>query len=206
MTGLLVPRNDDSRVIVGQLLTFDANAGKWSLSGKPLPHDWRLLVIGTTAAAQQWHGGKTIDTVWADEGRDLHEICEEGNAAIPQSEWELSQDGKAKPPWSVSCIVYLVDPQTAKKFTIAAATVGERIATEILSDQIAAMRKLRGSDVLPEIVLGVDTFPTRFGGRKPRPDFDVKVWRSLGKETTQLALPAVSEPTSGELFDDSIPF
>jgi hypothetical protein len=204
MNGLLVPRTDDNRVIVGQLLTFDANAGRWLLNGKPPPADLRLLVVGTTAVAQHWQDGKVISSVW---DGDLAEVCEEGNEAIPREEWEDSPDGKKKAPWSVSSVVYLVDMSTAKKLTVAAATVGQRIAVEILSDQIATMCKLRGVDVIPEIILGVDSFPTRFGTRKPRPDYCVVAWRDIsGKAAPQLTLSKVEKPTSGELFDDQIPF
>lgn len=203
MNSLLVQRADDNRVIVGQLLTFDANNGKWLLNNKP-PPDLRLLVVGTAAVAQHWQDGKVVASIW---DGDLAEVCEEGNEAIPKDQWEILPDGKQKKPWSVSSVVYLVDISTAKKLTVAAATVGQKIAVEILSDQIATMRKLRGGEVIPEIRLGVDSFPTRFGTRKPRPDYDVVNWFDpSGKAAPQLALPTVEEPTTGEILSDEIPF
>jgi hypothetical protein len=204
---LIVRSSDPNRVIVGQLLNFDANSGKWSIDGKAPPAGLKLLVAGTVSVAQKWHDGKVVDTLWPDDGRNLTDAVEEGNEAVPKEQWEKGPDGKPKAPWSISHVVYLIDPATGKKLTVAAATVGQKIAVELLEGQVDVMRQLRGEDVLAEVVLGVSTFATRFGTRRPRPDYEVTSWRSLGKKTAPpLALSTVDRPTTGELLDDSIPF
>jgi hypothetical protein len=207
---LLVTRSEDrNRVIVGQLLVFDANNGKWLLDNQPPPSDLALLVAGTIMVAQRWLDGRVIETLWPDDVPSLARAVEEGNEAIPKEEWEEGQDGKAKPPWALAFVVYLVDPLTAKKYTVAASTVGQKIAYELLTDQIETMRTLRGQDVVAECVLGVGSFPTRFGTRKPRPDYDVCGWRILGPgrdKAPPLALSKVEEPTTGELLNDELPY
>jgi hypothetical protein len=203
----LVKRSDGDadRVIKGQLLSFDANAGRWNLDDKPPPAGLRLLVGGTTAVAQRWLGGKPAGTVWPS-GQSLVDVVAEGNESIPEDQWELDQSGKRKQPWAISRVVYLIDPNTAKKFTVAASTTGQRIAVELLEDQIDTMRQLRGTKVYAEIELGVTTFATRFGTRKPRPDYVVIGWRGVGTDTVPLALPKVEKPTLAEQMDDGLPF
>jgi hypothetical protein len=203
----LVKRSDGDadRVIKGQLLSFDANAGRWNLDDKPPPAGLRLLVGGTIAVAQRWLGGKPAGTVWPG-GQSLVDVVAEGNESIPEDQWELDQSGKRKQPWAISRVVYLIDPNTAKKFTVAASTTGQRIAVELLEDQIDTMRQLRGTKVYAEIELGVTTFPTRFGTRKPRPDYVVVSWRGVGSDTVPLALPQVEKPTLAEQMDDGLPF
>jgi hypothetical protein len=206
----LVKRDGDdaNRVIQGQLLVFDANNGRWLLNDKPPPSGMRLLVGGTVSVAQQWQGGRPVATVWPETVSSLVDVVEEGNESIPEAQWEKDQSGSSKKPWSISHAVYLVDPSTAKKFTVAASTVGQKIAVELLADQIDTMCRLRGVNVLPEITLGIDSFPTRFGTRRPRPDYVVVGWRALGSET----VPAlgrgrdVDPPTTAEVVDDEIPF
>ena len=46
MTHPLVTRSNDdrNRVVVGRLISFDGNAGKWMLDGKPPPAGMKLLV------------------------------------------------------------------------------------------------------------------------------------------------------------------
>jgi hypothetical protein len=71
------------------------------------------------------------------------------------------------------------------------------------------MRTLRGKDVIAEIVLGVGSFPTRFGTRRPRPDYDIIGWRILGAgrdKSPPLALSHVDEPTTGEILNDELPY
>jgi hypothetical protein len=208
MSNELMTRPDgDARVIKGSLLQFDANNGKWLLDGQPPPAGLQLLVAGTVAVAQLWKGGKPLTTLWPGDVPSLALAVEEGNDAIPKEEWEKGPDDKPKPPWSISRIIYLVDPNTARKFTVAASTVGQKIACELLEDQINTMRQLRGAKVYAEVTLGVGSFPTRFGTRKPRPDYQVVSWRCIGTDTTP-ALPArdVKPPLLGELMDDAVPF
>jgi hypothetical protein len=206
--GLMVRPEGDDRIIKGTLLQFDANAGKWLIDGQPPPPGLKLLVGGTVAVAQQWRGGKPLATLWPGDVPSLANAVEEGNESIPKEDWEEGADGKPKPPWSISRIIYLVDPNTAKKFTVAASTVGQRIAIELLDDQVATMRQLRGTRVYAEVTLGVGSFATRFGTRRPRPDYVVVGWRCIGPDATP-ALPArdVEPPALGEfLGDDEIPF
>jgi hypothetical protein len=106
MSNLLVTRSEDrNRIIVGQLLTFDANNGKWLIDGQPLPSDLALLVAGTVMVAQQWRDGRVVSTLWPDDVGSLTRAVEEGNEAIPKEEWEEGRDGKVKAPWAISHVV-----------------------------------------------------------------------------------------------------
>jgi hypothetical protein len=205
----LVQRNheDANRVIVGTALSFDANNSKWLIGDKPTPPGSRLVIGGITTVAQRWKDKRVLSTVWPDSGLDLGDVVEEGNESIPESEWEIGTDGKKKAPWSISRVVYLVDTVDARTYTFASATVGAKIGVDQLRTQAELMQRLRGAAVIPEIELGVDTFMTRFGTRKPRPDFVVTRWISVGgQQTPQLALTQVAEPTRAEEMDDSIPY
>jgi hypothetical protein len=206
MFDLVKRSGDNNRVIQGQLLALDANNGKWLLDSQPPPSGLRLLVAGTVLVAQQWHGGKPINTVWPDDASSLADVVEDGNEAIPQSEWETDKTGTPKKPWSLSHVVYLIDPASAKKYTIAASTVGQRIAVELLRDQIETMRLLRGTNVTAEVTLGVASFATRFGARRPRPDYVVVGWRTLGSETVPAIGRDIEPPTAAEQMADEIPY
>jgi hypothetical protein len=207
MNDLMVRPEGDDRVIKGTLLQFDANNGKWLLDDSPPPAGLQLLVAGTVSVGQLWKGGKPLTTLWPGDVPSLAAAVGEGNESIPKEEWEEGADGKRKPPWSISNIVYLIDPSTARKFTVAASTVGQRIACELLEDQVSTMCQLRGTRVYAVVTLGVGTFATRFGTRKPRPDYNVVAWRSIGADPTP-ALPArdVSPPALSELLDDEVGF
>jgi hypothetical protein len=203
----LIKRNgDNNRVIQGQLLAFDANNGKWLLDSQPPPSDLRLLVAGTVSVAQRWQGGKPITTVWPDTVSSLADVVEEENESIPQSQWEKDQSGTAKKPWSLSRVLYLIDPSTAKKFTVAASTAGQKIAVELLSDQIETMCRLRGANVMAEVTLGVSSFATKFGTRRPHPDYVVVGWRALGSEPVPTIGRYVEPSTADEEMADLIPF
>jgi hypothetical protein len=208
MSNELMRRNDgDDRVIKGQLLTFDANAGRWMLDGNSPPPDLKLLVAGTVSVAQLWKGGKPLTTLWPNDVPSLASAVEEGNDRVPKEEWEEGVDGKPKPPWAISRVVYLVDPNTAKKYTTAASTTGQKIACELLTDQIETMCRLRGAEVYAVVELGIGSFRTKFGTRKPRPDYNVVSWRCIGSDATP-ALPArdVLPPLLGELMGDEVGF
>jgi hypothetical protein len=206
MLDLIKRSGDDNRVIQGQLLALDANNGKWLLDNQPPPSSLRLLVAGTVSVAQQWQGGKPITTVWPDDASSLADVVEEGNESTPQSQWEKDQSGTPKKPWSLSHVVYLIDPNTAKKFTVAASTVGQKIAVELLSDQIETMCRLRGANVMAEITLGISSFATRFGARRPRPDYLVVGWRALGSETVPAIGRDIEPPAAAEQTADEIPY
>ena len=74
------------------------------------------------------------------------------NAAIPKP-WPIGLDGQEKPPWALHYVVYFCDPQTGSLYTFCNKTGGAQLAYEMLEEQIAVMRALRGTNVVPVVHL-----------------------------------------------------
>jgi hypothetical protein len=103
---------------------------------------------------------------------------EELNAAVPRSEWREGPDGKLRGPWEMQYLVYLLNPDTAERFTYPTGTIGGGIAVRELIDRVSLMRQVRGEQDYAVISLSAAPMKTRYGTR-PRPHFVVKRWVSL---------------------------
>jgi hypothetical protein len=195
------------RVIIGSLLK--CIDGTWSESGITMPAGTRLFALATTRVLQRWQDQRAVETIIKKPLPDLETL----NKTVPKHEWELDLNGKPRPPWQLTFVVYLLDPATCEKFTYANSTVGASIAVETLQDRVAWMRRLRGANVVPEVELSCKRMKTR-NGVKQRPEFKIIAWRDLGggQGTPQLQ-PATAEqiaktvepPSLSEELDDEIP-
>jgi hypothetical protein len=191
------PLPPSEQIIVGTRLKFADD--KWMADGVELPAGTTLLAFATDTILQRWRGAQA-DTIREKPLPDPEEL----NAAIPRSEWELDLNGNPRPPWALTFLVYLLDERTAEKFTYINNTFGAKIAVRTLQDHVASMRMLRGACVVAEVELTSRPFKTRYGPRR-RPHFCIVRWRQVGAAGTP-KLVGVSEPSTGEALDDSMPF
>jgi hypothetical protein len=192
------------RVIKG--IKFGFNNSVWTP-----PPPGPLLVTHTGSIVQKWKDKKPEQTIWKERGKPLPDL-DELNESVPQSEWREGIDGKLQGPWQFQEVVYLLDPDTAGKFTFANGAVGTKIAVSQLRDQVRSMRALRGENVVPLVELSDAPMPTKFGMRR-RPEFKVIRWFQFGQHdqpTPQLPAPAgitpIEPPTLAEEMNDGIPF
>jgi hypothetical protein len=103
------------------------------------------------------------------------------NAAIPQSEWEIGLDGKPQEPWKLTYVIYLVDLTTGTLFTYAHDTWGASQAYELLAEQIAVTRMLRGKNVFPVVQLDKRPWKSATYGMQLRPHLQpTGDWRAPG--------------------------
>lgn len=143
------------------------------------------------------------------------------NEKISRKEWIEGPDGQLRGPWQGQHILYLLDPKTMDKFSFATGTVGGRIAVRELRDKLVWMRRLRGPNVYPVVILSDKFMNTKFGGRQ-RPYFKIVRWVRFGGEggevealppppspatqtSAQPELPSVKEPSLAEDMNDAIP-
>jgi hypothetical protein len=139
---------------------------------------------------QKWHDQQPIETIILEPHQKFPDI-KRMNEEAPKEEWGEVPDGP-RGPWQAQHIVYLLDPKTMDKYTFPTGTAGGAIAVRELRDKIVWMRKFRGPNVYPTVLLRDTFFPTRFGGRQ-RPHFKIlpNRWVRLGGEGDQI------EPASG---------
>jgi hypothetical protein len=206
------PTISPDRVIIGaHLKCVD---GHWSENDVELPTGSKLLALACDKILQNWENQKPIGQPIrsAPDGKSLIELRDEFNERIPESEWEEGINGP-RPPWVLSYIVYLLDEQTAEKFTFANSTTGARIAFETLQDRVAWMRRLRGANVVPLVELTSKPMKTRYGV-KQRPEFKILEWRNLSggsfaAQLTKIEPQAIGKPVKppslSEDLDDEIP-
>src|SRR5262245_63076661 len=83
--------------------------------GLPLPET--MLVIGYTTVLRRWVNKKPEYIV-------EHPLPDPKllNDAIPVTEWEVGLDGKPRPPWALTFVIYAVDLKTGALFTYASST------------------------------------------------------------------------------------
>jgi hypothetical protein len=184
----------DDRVIRGALVK--CVDGHWSTKDGTAPPK-QLLALATATVMQLWQDKMPVETIVKRPGQPWMDI-DELNAKVPKENWEIGLDGEPRPPWQKQFIVYLLDPNSAAKFTFANGTIGARIAVTNLKDQVKWMRAMRGDHVVPLVELTNKPMKTKHG-QKLRPDFKVIEWRDLGG--TQIAPPII-----GEELNDAIPY
>jgi hypothetical protein len=173
------------RLIKGAILRWNETNGWLDRDGLRPPE--MLLVLACTEALQCWRGKKPVETITSKPLPDVAAL----NDAAPQAEWEPGLDNRPKPPWVHQVIIYLINPADAGFFTYLNATVGARIAFDVLREKVITMRALRGTRVVPLVRLTHRPMKTAFG-MKHRPEFEVVGWRNLGGDGG--ALPAPNAP------------
>jgi hypothetical protein len=156
-----------------------------------------LLVVGVNEILRRWKDGVAEDIV-AKPLPDPDEL----NAAIPIQEWEVGVDGKPRPPWAHTVVVYLVNLSTGETYTYAAATVGAHIAFDALKEAVITMRALRGTKCMPLVNLTDRPMKRKFGQGK-RPHFEIIGWKNPGEDSSgaipaQPIAPQLSGPVAAE--------
>jgi hypothetical protein len=126
---------------------------------------------------------------------------DELNAAIPVDEWEEGVDGKPRPPWEHTVVVYLVNLATGETYTYAHATVGAHIAFDALKESVITMRALRGEKCMPLVNLDERPMKMKFG-MGMRPHFEIIGWKTPGEDANaipaQPSAPQLSGPAAAE--------
>jgi hypothetical protein len=154
-----------------------------------------MLVVDWTTVLRRWKDKKP-EYITKHPLPDPKEL----NAAIPQSEWEIGLDGKPQEPWKLTCVIYLVDIlKTGTLFTYAHDTWGAIQAYNILEEQIAVMRMLRGEHVFPVVLLDKRPWKSPRYGMQMRPHLQpTGDWRSPGgfRSVPQSPTPQISGPST----------
>jgi hypothetical protein len=168
--GGLPPGLSGDQVMRGTIAKWTSSTGWKDRDGLPVPSP--MLVIGYFKCLRKWKDNRPeyITEYPLPEPDDL-------NANIPITEWETGKDGKPRPPWKLTFIVYLVHVDTGGLYTWAGDTTGAKIAYQRLEEQIAVKRLLCGENVYPIAELGQATWKSQDFGLIPRPDFKLIDWR-----------------------------
>jgi hypothetical protein len=201
----------EDRAIRGSILK--CVDGRWAVSQDDTPAPTgKLLALGVRTSLVHWSGGKVLEEIVKKPGEPLPDV-DALNAKIPASEWEDGLNNEPRPPWSKVWSVYLVDPQTADRFTFRNATTGAMRAVTELRERVDTMAMMHGKDVLPFVKLANRAMKTRFG-TKVRPHFQIVGWQGLGDNVVPLESGANkylevkgrASVASGAPLDDEIPF
>jgi hypothetical protein len=203
----------NDRVIQGTILR--CVDGHWrDRDGRTFPPGTQLLALATTEILQHWQDQVPVETIVKTPGEPLPRV-KDLNAKIPESEWEEDLNGEPRPPWQKAYVVYLLDKNTAEKFTFLNSTIGARMAVTNLREQVKWMSQLRGESVRPIVELANAPMKTRFG-QKLRPDFRIVSWVELGVSIQPTVTPQIErkhggikpvEPVSvAEDLHDEVPF
>jgi hypothetical protein len=223
-------------IIQGTKIKF-SNEAKW-LQGddEEMRPGLELIAVDLIRLVQMWGlDGPVNDETIILKPHQMFPDVEQMNSEVPRSKWVEGPDGKMRGPYQASHVLYLLDPQSMDKYTYPTSTVGGRIAIRELRDKIQWLRRMRGPDVYPVILLSDTFMKTRFGGRQ-RPHFKIVRWVRFGgddsrlveavpgpaplspaataankptEQTTarsELPLKTVTEPSLKEEMGDEIPF
>ena len=154
-----------------------------------------LLVVAVNEIVRRWKDNTAEDIV----EKPLPDP-EQLNAAIPVTEWEEGIDGKPRPPWVHTVIVYLVNLATGEVYTYAAATVGAHIAYDALKESVITMRALRGTKCMPMVNLSERPMKIRFGKVGKRPHFEIIGWKTPGEDANAI----VAQPAATQLSGPAV--
>ena len=149
-----------------------------------------LLVVAVNEILRRWKDNRAEDIV--EKPLPDPELL---NASIPASDWEKGIDGKPRPPWAHTVVVYLVNLATGETYTYSAATAGAHIAWNHLREAVVTMRMLRGTKCMPLINLGERPMKTSFGMRQ-RPHFEIVGWKTPGDDAKLPAKPTPPQISS----------
>jgi hypothetical protein len=173
-------RPQGASVIQGTLIKF-SNEAQWvTRDGEELPADLELVAVDVARVVQKWQDQQPVETIILEPHRKFPDI-EQMNAETPKEEWEEGPDGQLRGPWQSQHILYSLNPKTMEKFTFPTGTTGGRIAIRDLRDKAMWMRRLRGPNVYPVVLLADVFMPTKWGGRQ-RPHFKIVRYVRLGGE------------------------
>jgi hypothetical protein len=215
-------RPQGAGIIQGILIKFTNEATWVTRDGDELPENLELVAVDVARVVQRWEDQQPVETKILEPHEKFPDI-EEMNEKIPREEWVEGPDGQphGRGPWQAQHILYLLDPASMDKYTFPTGTTGGRIAIAALRDKLVWMRRLRGPNVYPVVLLSDTFMKTHWGGRQ-RPHFKIVRWVSLGGEggavqalpppaspttqtSAQLDLPLVKEPSLKEDLNDEIP-
>jgi hypothetical protein len=209
-------------IIKGTAIRFSNEATWTDRDEEELPDGLELVVVDVARVVQKWIDRLPVETRILEPGEKFPDI-EQLNQDAPRSEWANGPDGKARGPWQMQHIVYLLNPETMDRFTFPTGTVGGQRAVREVVDKTKWMRKLGGAHVYPVITLSDAFMPTAFGGRQ-RPHFEITRWVSFAPDETALPAPlgpdtaveravqivpgqprTIGPPTLAEEMNDEIP-
>jgi hypothetical protein len=108
---------------------------------------------------------------------------------VDEADWPLNFNGQPEHPWKLTHYLHLLDAESGEFSTFWTNTTGGNLAVGQLSDQVNFMRQVR-PNAIAVIALESREMPTKYGGTKPRPHFQILGWR----ERTGLAGPEQKEP------------
>jgi hypothetical protein len=165
------PEVESPRLIQGELVKFSNEVTWVTRGGEELPCTIELVAVNVTRVVRKWADGRPIESRALQPGEKLPSL-DELNANEPQSAWREGPDGKLHGPWQAEYLVYLLNPDTAERFSFATGTIGGGIAVRDLIDRVSLMRKVRGEQVYAVISPSAAPMKTRYGTR-PRPQFVV---------------------------------
>ena len=170
-----------------------------------MPAGLELAAVNVIRVVQKWKDGVPEETIILEPGQKFPDV-EKMNEAAPRAEWVEGPDGKMRGPWQAQHIVYLLNLETMDRYSYPTGTVGGGIAVRELVDKTKWMRRLRGENVHPVVVLSDVFMNTRFGGRQ-RPSFVIKRWIDLGGDNKTLPAPspALIEHVEKELAEAKKP-
>jgi hypothetical protein len=183
-----------SSIIRGNQLKFgDATTPfKWldKSTGKPFSLERALVAIDLWRVMQKWppQNDKSPPATRILAPDEKFPDVDKLNAETPKDEWRTGPDGKPKGPYENAFVLYLLDAETMQRYTYVASTIGGKRAVRELRDRVDWMRKFRGSNVYPAVVLADVFMTTDYGGR-PRPHFEIMHWIQFGDAGTPLPAP-----------------
>ena len=179
------------RVTRGTVARWSETTGWVDRDGLPLPPI--MLVIGYTTIIRRWVDRRPIDIT-------EHPLPDPVvlNAEIPTEQWEIGMDGRPRPPYAMTYVIYMVDAEkTGAVYTFANSTFGSMLCYTNLEEQVAVMRMLRGAHVFPIVRLSKRPMKTAFG-MKTRPALEIIDWRAPGGGGGG-GIPAVSPSSAPQL-------
>jgi hypothetical protein len=184
-------KSDKPRLIATGSVILKCVDGHWS-DGDGLTPATEMLAVATTIGLQCWSDKELLDEIVERPGEKLPNV-DDLNKQIPRNEWRPGLDGQPRPPWQLNWVIYLIDLESATKYTFLNSTTGAKIAVTRLADKMKTMRILRGAGVRPLVKLDSRPMKTSYG-QKMRPEFTVIDWRDFGEASGGL-LPGGGTPT-----------
>jgi hypothetical protein len=209
----------------------DWSANKVNCNGR------ELIVWDKTYSIIRWKddGSGPLEVIPVARDAPLPDL-KEMNAKIPQEQWRIAF-GKPEPPYQLQRVLEFLDPITMERLSWPhnVKVFGSSRAADELEGRIKIVRRLRGTDIYPVIVLDHTYMPTQHSPRgKQRPFLRIVKWARLGehgieyidisapaqprlehfaeagsaKAAQQSALPKQSAPDVplSEEMDDSVPW
>lgn len=206
-------RENAGRAIRGTLLKY--SKGVWTMGpgAEPVPAGFRAVAVESKTAWIKWQNGRPAEHIWRTPGKPLPAVDE-----LPDRDqrlWPVDDDGEPQDPWQLTKYLFLVNPETAERYTFSPTSWGGRSEINELSEKIALMRTARPG-ALPIVELGTGTYTLTKRpqlGAIPKPVFKVVGWVSghdgMPSAPTDYAdydygYTTVEPPPLRELLDDDI--